>query len=191
MVRQIERTVDGDFERDAVSRLLHHPMRVRETLDKFHMALVGRNVRRIEQLVLESYRRLLRKKRLVSDLRIDPKTYALELHAADGRILSPDRLSAGERQLLALSVLWALARASGRPLPTVIDTPLGRLDSSHRSHLVERYFPYASHQVLLLSTDREVDGAFYKHLKRWIGHEYRLEHDDDTGGTSVKAGYFW
>jgi DNA sulfur modification protein DndD len=41
------------------------------------------------------------------------------------------------------------------PLPAVIDTPMARLDSAHRQNLVERYFPHASHQVIVLSTDSE------------------------------------
>jgi DNA sulfur modification protein DndD len=37
-------------------------------------------------------------------------------------------------------------------LPAIIDTPMARLDARHREHLVERYFPNASHQVIILST---------------------------------------
>src|SRR5205085_7035875 len=165
--------------------------RVKQTLQKFRVAVVERHVGRIERLILESFRQLLRKKSLISALHIDPQKFSLELLGADGQAISPDRLSAGERQLLAVSMLWGLARASGRPLPTVIDTPLGRLDATHRINLVERYFPYASHQVLLLSTDEEIDEEHYKTLKPSIGHTYKLEYDDAKGVTSVKPGYFW
>ena len=58
-------------------------------------------------------------------------------------------------------MLWALGRTSGRPLPVIIDTPLARLDSDHRRLLVENYFPQASHQVILLSTDTEVDQLYF------------------------------
>jgi DNA sulfur modification protein DndD len=92
--------------------------------------------------------------------------------------------------LLAIAILWGLARASGRPLPTVIDTPLGRLDSQHRDHLVRRYFPHASHQVLLLSTDEEITGTYYKALRPSIGREYRLSFDEKNARTVVEPGYF-
>ena len=91
--------------------------------------------------MLESFRHLLAKQNLVDAIRIDPETFALTVHSVNGESLPTDRLSAGERQLLAVSILWGLARASGRRLPVVIDTPMGRLDSSHRENLLERYFP--------------------------------------------------
>lgn len=177
------------FEKDDRQRFILHSERVRTTLLEFRRRVVSQHIRRIEELVLDSFRQLLRKRRLVASLRINEETFALELEGADGRPLSSERLSAGERQLLAVSLLWGLARASGRPLPAVIDTPLGRLDSSHRRHLVERYFPYASHQVLLLSTDEEIRGEYYQKLTRWIGHSYRLDFDDTQNATRIEVGY--
>ena len=105
--------------------------RVRATLDTFRKTVIERQVRGIEQLVLESYRQLLHKASLVTRLAIDPESFALTLYGRDGLALGDERLSAGERQLLAIALLWGLAKASGRPLPTAIDTPLGRLDAGH------------------------------------------------------------
>ena len=122
---------------------------------------------------------------------IDAETCAVELTGLNGRPLSPKELSAGERQLLAVALLWGLARAAGKPLPVVIDTPLGRLDGSHREHLLDRYFPAASHQVILLSTDTEIDEAAYDRLARHVGRAYRLEFDPDANATVVEPGYFW
>ncbi|HZU97845.1 MAG TPA: DNA sulfur modification protein DndD [Planctomycetota bacterium] len=191
LTSEIERVVDEDFEREDASRIVAHSARARSTLGTFRDRVIGAHVHRIERLVLESFVALVRKQSLVSSIKIDPKTFAVELRGADQRVLEPERLSAGERQLLAVAMLWGLARAAGRPIPAVIDTPLGRLDSTHREHLVERYFPKASHQVLLLSTDEEIDAANFDRLKPWIGRSYRLEFDDEVGSTSVTPGYFW
>jgi DNA sulfur modification protein DndD len=114
--------------------------------------------------VLECFQQLLHKTTLVTGIRIDPGSYALTLFGGDRLPLLPERLSAGERQLLAVALLWGLARAAGRALPTFIDTPLGRLDAGHRQHLVSRYFPFASHQVVLLSTDKEIEGDYHRAL---------------------------
>ena len=177
------------LDQDDRLRFTTHSQRVRQTLLEFRGRVVSRHIQRIEHLVLDSFRQLLRKQRLVAGLRINEETFALELQGADGAPLPSERLSAGERQLLGVSLLWGLARASGRPLPAVIDTPLGRLDSSHRRHLVERYFPYASHQVLLLSTDEEIRGESYQKLARWIGHSYRLDFDQADNATTIETGY--
>jgi DNA sulfur modification protein DndD len=171
-------------------RMLKHSARVRATLGRFRTKVIARHVANMEALMLESFQKLLRKTDLVHGLRIDPESFEVSLQDRHGRILPFDRLSAGERQLLATAMLWGLARASGRPIPTVIDTPLGRLDSAHRAHLVERYFPQASHQVLLLSTDEEIVNGYHKKLKPSVVRHYRLDHNEKQGSTAINSGYF-
>ncbi|MEV2274586.1 DNA sulfur modification protein DndD [Nocardiopsis sp. NPDC049922] len=173
------------------ARVVEYSAKVRDTLDKFGCLLLERRIDGLEVAVLDSFNKLMRKNGLVKDLRINTEKYTIVLIGEDGESIEPTRLSAGERQLLAVSLLWGIARVAGNRLPSVIDTPLGRLDSQHREHLVRRYFPQASHQVLLLSTDEEIDEHLLGLLKPHIAHTYTLVHDDSTLTTSVKSGYWW
>lgn len=186
----MEADVRGREKRDDRDRTLRCAARVRETLAAYRAATIGRHVTRIEHLVLESYQHLLRKTSLVTQLTIDPETFSLTLYGRTGEVLAAESLSAGERQLLGIALLWGLARASGRPLPTAIDTPLGRLDTDHRRHFVEHYVPFASHQTLLFSTNEEIVGDYLQRLTPWIGRCYYLDHDDKHGSTCITPGYF-
>lgn len=182
--------IDARFAEDDRQRMLKHSSKVRDTLVEFRSRVVRNHTARMEALMLESFQNLLRKNDLVTGLSINPDTFEPTLTGRDGKALPIERLSAGERQLLATSMLWGLARASGRPVPTIIDTPLGRLDSSHRKHLVERYFPNASHQVLLLSTDEELVGKYYDSIEPYTTRTYLLAHNEKAGQTTIEPGYF-
>lgn len=116
---------------------------------------------------------------------------ASDLHRS--QLVPKHRLSAGEKQLLAIAFLWGLASLSTRQLPIAIDMPLSRLDSAHRQNLLEAYFPNASHQMILLSTDTEIGSKEVKQLreKGAIAHEYLLEYNPTQQQTEVKSGYFW
>jgi DNA sulfur modification protein DndD len=56
---------------------------------------------------------------------------------------------------------------------------------------VQRYFPNAGKQVLLLSTDEEIDADLHRLLAPAIARDYLLEHDDDRGATTIRDGYWW
>lgn len=183
-----EHTVIGQDNDD---RILLHSKRVRETLARFRVAAVAHRVATLESLIFDSFSQLIRKEHFLAAIKIDPADFSVRLIAPGGQPLPVARLSTGERQLLATSMLWGLARASGRTVPTIIDTPLGRLDSSHRGHLVQRYFPVASHQVILLSTDEEIDECHLERLKPYLSRSYRLEYDNALRSTIPKEGYFW
>jgi DNA sulfur modification protein DndD len=167
--------------------------KVKATLQIFKEKLTLKKINKLENEVTECFRYLLHKSELVRRVTIDSNTFTLSLHDSDGKLLPKHRLSAGEKQLLAIALLWGLARVSGRQLPIAIDTPLGRLDSSHRTNLIERYFPAASEQVILLSTDTEIAESEVTNLRDQgaITREYLLAHDPSQQRTQVKAGYFW
>lgn len=173
------------------ARMQRHADKAQLTLTTFRERMVTRQLSVIEVSVLRSFQQLLGKKGLVDQLAISPIDFSVTLHGSSGEQLAPERLSAGERQLLATALLWGLARASGRRLPMAIDTPLGRLDSDHRRNLVERYFPVASSQILLLSTDEEIDEKLLGALLPHISRSYILSYDDTRRATSIDEGYFW
>lgn len=187
----LRKRVDLALQNEDVDRLVQHAERARGTLARYRSAMLARHISKLEIAVLESFSQLMRKQGLVKDLRIDLETFQLRFYNGDLQELQPSRLSAGERQLLAIALLWGLARVAGNRLPTIIDTPLGRLDGQHRQHLVQRYFPHASRQVLLLSTDEEIDAALQAALLPHIGHSYLISYDDATHSSSIRPGYFW
>ena len=158
---------------------------------RFRATVLERKIRLIENLILDSFRQLLRKKDLLTAIKIDPETYNMSLLGRNGEDVPADRLSAGERQLLAVSTLWGLAQASGRAMPIVIDTPMARLDSEHRTHLVKNYFPNASHQVVILSTDEEIDDKYYPQIKSRVSHSYELSYCDKKQSSVINKGYFF
>jgi DNA sulfur modification protein DndD len=173
--------------------LLQSAAKVKATLQTFKQRLKLHKLNHLEDLVTKHFLFLLRKPDFVHRVQIDTDSFKLALFDPNGDPLPKHRLSAGEKQILAIALLWGLANASGRRLPVAIDTPLGRLDSEHRNHLVERYFPQASHQVILLSTDTEIRADEVAQLREAeaIAREYRLEYDPQQRQTTVVSGYFW
>jgi len=166
-------------------------IRTRETMNTFLQRVTDLRIEKLAELISESFRYLSRKKTLVNRIHVDPRTFEISIYDSDGKSVSKQRLSEGEKQILAISVLWGLSRASTRPLPVIIDTPMARLDAKHRDQLVERYFPHASHQVIVLSTDTEIDYKYFRSLQPHVSRAYHLNYDDHTKKTVAQEGYFW
>lgn len=175
-----------------VNHIINMMPKVTHTLQLFKQKLTLRKLNKLETEVTNCFRYLLHKSNLITKVAIDAQSFALNLYDEQANLISKNRLSAGEKQLLAIALLWGLARVSGRNLPIAIDTPLGRLDSSHRHNLIERYFPTASHQVILLSTDTEIGTAEVEQLRQQevIAREYLLDYDVLKNETQVISGYF-
>lgn len=179
-----------DLKHKTNERVQRHLGQVDRTLRSYREAVLQRNVNRLSGLILESFQSITRKSKMFERIEISPVDFRLALFDHGGNQIPSHQLSAGERQLLAVSILWGLSRASGRSLPAIIDTPLGRLDGQHRHKLVKNYFPKASHQVILLSTDREIDEELHAKLDRSISQEYIIEYSEEQQSSQIWPGYF-
>jgi DNA sulfur modification protein DndD len=188
--KEATQIIDRTREANDAARVADYCDRSINTLKSFRLKLIDSRRNDLEKLIVESFRALIRKSDLVERISIDPETMGLTLFGPSGIELSPAKLSAGERQLLAVSILWGLAKASGRIAPVVIDTPLGRLDGKHRDFLVERYFPKASRQVVLLSTDKEINRKYSDAMDDAISRRYLIEYDSERKSSGFIEGYF-
>ena len=101
------------------------------------------------------------------------------------------RLSKGERQIFILSLYWAIIELSGQDIPFIIDTPYARIDANHRKEISEKFFPNISKQVIILSTDEEINEEYYKIMKPHIAKEYLLVNEENQNRTSVENRYFF
>lgn len=160
-------------------RTIRYAQRAQQLLQELTSRVIEHSRSHLELLIQESLQALIRKRGFIRTLRITDE-FSLQVHGYSGEVLDVARLSAGERQLIVISILWGLTKASGRPLPFIIDTPLGRLDSKHRENLLEFYFPDASHQTILLATDTEITPRDYEKLSPFISKNYSLQYDDAT-----------
>jgi DNA sulfur modification protein DndD len=185
--QEVSTLADREVAATSAERVIEHSAKVQGTLQAFRVRAASRQLGRIAEYMHESLDALLRKEGLVGHIAIDEETFEVRLSDAVGRLIPTSSLSAGERQLTALAMLWAMARASGRPLPIVVDTPLGRLDQSHRMHVVERYLPAASHQVVVLSTDTEIVGPLLESLSPHIGLKADLVFDQPNQSTRITS----
>ena len=165
--------------------LAHHQkaiaagQRAREVLAIYKDRLLASKATWLSEMISSEFKGLMRKQRLISKVLVDPETYAVTIVGAGGHELPMERLSAGERQLLAVSVLSALIRERKGRFPVVVDTPLARLDRTHREALIRRFFAKVSHQVLVLSTDEEVEGTVFDEMSKFTSSAYQIDFSDE------------
>ena len=175
---------------DDNKRILKYCHLIIQILDEYKLKLQKNKTKILAQTMVVCYKKLASKKNLIDDIVIDPVSFEIKYMDVNRNEIEKQSLSAGEQQLMVISLLWALGICSKKKLPVIIDTPLSRLDSAHREALLTTYFPNASEQTIILSTDSEVDRNAYELLKPNIGDEFTLSYNDDTKCTTIEKGYF-
>ncbi|AMO86775.1 ATPase involved in DNA repair [Solibacillus isronensis B3W22] len=133
---------------------------------------------------------MLRKHDYISLIQIDPETYDVILLDAHQNPLEKRTLSAGEKQILLLSIIWAIFKCSGRQVPFIFDTLLGRLDKTHKASVLKTFIPNFGRQAIILATDSEIDEEHYNILSPAIVREYTLNFDPIRQQTNIKKDYF-
>lgn len=143
-------------EKAELNSKLELAIKTQQALADYSKELLSAKLRELGKSLVRKFNHLCRKPDYIDTAIIDQHTYQVQL-VKSGSLIHEQYLSAGERQLLGISILWALREMTRMALPLVIDTPMGRLDSSHRKAMLESFLPQASHQVVILATDEELN----------------------------------
>ncbi len=179
--------LESDDDNGRILKYAHHAT---QALAEYKIRLQKKKIGTLAETMTKCYKQLANKKNLISRIDMDAVTLDFVYLNADNQIVPKESLSAGEKQLMVISLLWALAICSKKKLPVIIDTPLSRMDSVHRVALIKTYFPNASDQTIILSTDSEIDKHYYEIMKDTIGDEFTLVYDDELKCSKIKKGYF-
>ena len=166
--------------------------KLKEALEQFSVRFRMQKLEQLQKYTLEMWRLLARKQDQVSDLKITSEGgFSINLFDAYNKPIDKTKLSAGEKEILAISLIYALRKLTNRNLPIIIDTPLGRLDSKHRTNITEKYFPNASHQVILLSTDTEIVQDEYEAIKPHLAQQLLIQKDSASESSYIQFGKYF
>lgn len=175
---------------DDVQRMRKYALYAQQIAKQYQLALQKEKIDSLAQTMTERYKLLLDKKNLIDRIEMDAETLDYYCLDKDGNVIPKSSLSAGEKQLMVISMLWALAICSKKKLPVIIDTPLARLDSVHRKALITKYFPNASEQTIILSTDSEINSDYYSIINKYVSNEFTLRYDEYAKSSTIEQGYF-
>lgn len=189
-VHLIKTIAEKDYANDDNARIVKYAAMSIEVLREFMVRLQREKIEKLSSTATSCFQSLVEKDSLVGEIKIDPDTLDVTILDLDGKELLKSQLSAGEQQMFAVAIVWALALTSGYKAPVVIDTPMARLDSSHRANFVTKYLPAASSQVMVLSTDEEVYGHYLDLVRDHVVDYYTLLYREEERCTSIVHGYF-
>lgn len=194
-VREIEIEIEKLYENHNVSKeksdFINECDAIAGLLNQFIVRMRKSKVHLLQEKTFEMYKLLSSKSGLIKDITIDEKSYEVKISDRNGHEIKKSGLSAGEKEVFALSLLWGLSQTSQLNLPIIIDTPLSRLDSTHRDNIIRNYFPNAGDQVIILSTDTEIDENYFKVLESHLSGAVSLVFNHQRELTTLKTGYFW
>ena len=182
-----EKLIAATNERELQKERVGLAERSREALEVYGQRVLKKRLHDLSQNFVICFNGLIRKRRLVERVSINPETFEIRLHGESGAEISKDTLSAGERQIFAISMLWALGKTSGRDLPVIIDTPLSRLDRHHRRALMADYATQASEQVIILCTDTELTGDLEEIIEPYVARQYEIGVGENSQSTLISV----
>ena len=187
--QMLKRAVEEQDALDENTRIIAYAQKQIRILQSYRKRLQSLKTEELARRMTACFLDLIAKDGLIEKIEIGPETLEFAYYNKRQEQVDKSTLSSGEKQLLVIAMLWALGICSGAEFPLIIDTPLARLDSVHRLSLIHNYFPRASQQVIILSTDQEITQGDYEALKEYVGREYSLVYDEETMSSSVCQGY--
>ncbi|MEM2942809.1 MAG: AAA family ATPase [Candidatus Bathyarchaeia archaeon] len=184
--RQYKEEVEREQKAKGLKKKEEFCTRALEIVRSTREAIMEETRKRIEGETKRRFIGLLWKKLTFEDIRIEADYSISLIHSMGYECLGS--VSAGERELLALSFTLALHRASGFDSPILIDTPVARISDVHRENFGKVISEVStSKQIVLLLTPDEYSEEISKFLDGRASGRYQLKLSSDELEAKVEV----
>lgn len=184
--RRYRKEVEKEGKAEGLKKKEEFCTRALDIVRKTREAIMTETRERIEGETKRRFFRLLWKRGTFDDVRIEADYSINLIHSMGYECLGS--LSAGERELLALSFTLALHQASGFDSPILIDTPVARISDEHRENFGKVVCEFSTiKQIILLFTPAEYSEEIRQFLDGRASRRYQLKLSSDERETEVEV----
>jgi DNA sulfur modification protein DndD len=181
--RKMEQLAVHDQETANLTQQVKLARGLHQAADKLISWRIEQCKQTIESQTSEIHRRVTNKPDEYVGIQIQ-QDYTLGIKNANGSILNPEMLSAGEKEALAFAFIAGLNVASGKAAPLMMDTPFGHLDNQHQKNIVNS-LPILPSQVIVLATDRDFPDHLLQALRPYVAEIHQIRRLGATEDASV------
>lgn len=100
------------------------------------------------------------------------ENYGLRLVDKKGQVF--DHKGAGIAQVIAISLILALARSASRANALVLDTPFARLDVTHRDNILRLLSTDAKQAILLIQSGEKISNEIEPDFSKRVSRTYKI-----------------
>lgn len=173
--RQLDQQTAQSAQGEALNKTLKRTRSLYTAVSEYVEQLVEFKRQHIEGITTDIFLSITNKPDEYAGVHVK-EDYTLQVYRKDNSIVDNDRLSAGEKEVLAYSFITALNLSTNTPAPFVMDTPFGHLDATHRNRLLDS-LPQLDVQILLLATDRDLPPSERNRIQPFIQQEFEIVRD--------------
>lgn len=186
LTKQFDKEVQKIEKHENLKKILKFCNKAKEAAEEIETEIMEVIRAEIEEQTREHFFELIWKKENYRDVKIDAN-YNMSVLDQNG-MEAIGTLSAGERQVLALSFMAALNTVSGFDAPIIIDTPLGRISREPRLNIASKLSSYLKDkQVCLLVTEEEYTKEVRNKLISKVGKEYLIQFNETRDGNQAEV----
>lgn len=154
-----------------------------ESMNIYKDRLISKLRDELHDKILDKYKQIIAEDN-VKELEIS-EDFEIRLKDKYGESIIVESQSSGQKQILAISIFWALSELSNSKIPLIIDTPLSRIDETNRSKIIKHYYGNGG-QVIILPHSGEMGQREYEFAKPNLAGLYKIDNSDDRSHATIK-----
>ena len=192
--KEIDKAKSLKVDAERLNRCRQLAMESASAMKKLYAPLEENMRKELEIEVSDIFRKLVWKENSFREVRLSLDYELQVIDRYDGQVSS--EISAGEREVLSLAFIAALAKVAVKEklpdipaerFPIVMDAPFTKLSDKPKENITEN-IPAIANQLILFVTDQELrpDEQAWRNLEPRIGTEYELCFDDEISVTTIK-----